>query len=585
MPFDAGMFRASVHEINTLASDARVEKVYQPEKEEIVLLLRTQRENYRLSVRAGSNSPRFALTAVSKENPEKAPMFCMLLRKHLSGARFLNVIQQGFERAAEFIFDSHDEMGYQCKKYLVIEIMGTYSNIILLDGERKILGALKTVDLTDNSGRAILTGLFYENPPAQKKADPCTATEEEFYRFLSSADSDMPADKFIMSKYMGISSLIAREIAYRATGHSDGAVSTVTPEVLYSEFSRIISDINSDLFTPVMIISKEGKPIDYTFTDIKQYGTSATVREYGNFYSMTDEFFGRREHIEHMKQRSSDILRLLTNADTRLRKKIALQLEELDATDDMEKYKKFGDLITSSIYALKRGMKEVTLTDYYSEDCGEVKITLDEKLSPSQNAQRYYKKYAKMKVAKVELSKQIESAEKELEYIDTVFDALTRASSENDLLEIRAELYSSGFASKMKNHIQRKKIQNAPLEYITTEGYKVLCGKNNVQNDILTTKTAAKGDYWFHVKNEAGSHVILLCDGDEPSELTFTEAAEIAAYNSKSRGGQNIAVDYTRVKNVKKPGGAKPGFVIYNTNYTAYVTPDESRIEKMHKTK
>lgn len=583
MPFDAGMFRASVNEINTLASDARVEKIYQPEKEEVVLLLRTQKDNYRLSVRAGSNSPRFALTAVSKENPEKAPMFCMLLRKHLSGARFQSVAQQGFERAAEFIFDSHDEMGYQCKKYLVIEIMGTYSNVILLDGERKILGALKTVDLTDNSGRAVLTGLIYENPPAQKKADPLITTEEEFSAFLAEVDAEMPADKFIMSKYMGISSLIAREIAYRATGHSDGAVSLAPSGALYREFSGMIGAINSGSFTPVMIVSKEGKPLDYTFTDIKQYGSAASVKVYDRFYTMTDEFFCRREHIEHMKQRSSDILRLLTNADTRLRKKIALQREELDATADMDKYKRYGDLITSSIYALKRGMKEVTLTDYYSEDCGEVKISLDEKLSPAQNAQRYYKKYTKMKVAKVELSKQIEAAEKELEYIDTVFDALTRASSENDLLEIRAELYSSGFASKMKNHIQRKKIQNAPLEYLTTEGYKVLCGKNNVQNDILTTKTAAKGDYWFHVKNAAGSHVILLCDGDEPSEKTFTEAAEIAAYNSKSRGGQNIAVDYTRIKNVKKPGGAKPGFVIYNTNFTAYVTPDERRIEKMRK--
>jgi len=583
MPFDAGMFRASVNEINTLASDARVEKIYQPEKEEVVLLLRTQKDNYRLSVRAGSNSPRFALTAVSKENPEKAPMFCMLLRKHLSGARFQSVAQQGFERAAEFIFDSHDEMGYQCKKYLVIEIMGTYSNVILLDGERKILGALKTVDLTDNSGRAVLTGLIYENPPAQKKADPLITTEEEFSAFLAEVDAEMPADKFIMSKYMGISSLIAREIAYRATGHSDGTVSLAPSGALYREFSGMIGAINSGSFTPVMIVSKEGKPLDYTFTDIKQYGSAASVKVYDRFYTMTDEFFGRREHIEHMKQRSSDILRLLTNADTRLRKKIALQREELDATADMDKYKRYGDLITSSIYAMKRGMKEVTLTDYYSEDCGEVKISLDEKLSPAQNAQRYYKKYTKMKVAKVELSKQIEAAEKELEYIDTVFDALTRASSENDLLEIRAELYSSGFASKMKNHIQRKKIQNAPLEYLTTEGYKVLCGKNNVQNDILTTKTAAKGDYWFHVKNAAGSHVILLCDGDEPSEKTFTEAAEIAAYNSKSRGGQNIAVDYTRVKNVKKPGGAKPGFVIYNTNFTAYVTPDERRIEEMRK--
>ncbi len=583
MPFDAGMFRASVNEINTLASDARVEKIYQPEKEEVVLLLRTQKDNYRLSVRAGSNSPRFALTAVSKENPEKAPMFCMLLRKHLSGARFQSVAQQGFERAAEFIFDSHDEMGYQCKKYLVIEIMGTYSNVILLDGERKILGALKTVDLTDNSGRAVLTGLIYENPPAQKKADPLITTEEDFSAFLAEVDGEMPADKFIMSKYMGISSLIAREIAYRATGHSDGAVSLAPSGALYREFSGMIGAINSGSFTPVMIVSKEGKPLDYTFTDIKQYDSAASVKVYDRFYTMTDEFFGRREHIEHMKQRSSDILRLLTNADTRLRKKIALQREELDATADMDKYKRYGDLITSSIYALKRGMKEVTLTDYYSEDCGEVKISLDERLSPAQNVQRYYKKYTKMKVAKVELSKQIEAAEKELEYIDTVFDALTRASSENDLLEIRAELYSSGFASKMKNHIQRKKIQNAPLEYVTTEGYKVLCGKNNVQNDILTTKTAAKGDYWFHVKNAAGSHVILLCDGDEPSEKTFTEAAEIAAYNSKSRGGQNIAVDYTRIKNVKKPGGAKPGFVIYNTNFTAYVTPDERRIEEMRK--
>ncbi len=581
MPFDAGMFSASVHEINILASDARVEKIYQPEKEEVVLLLRTQKENYRLSVRAGSNSPRFALTRISKENPEKAPMFCMLLRKHLAGSKFLYVEQQGFERAAEFVFDSHDELGYACKKYLIIEIMGTYSNIILLDGERKILGALKTVDLTDSSGRAVLVGLKYQNPPAQSKADPLCTNFEEFSALAASVDGSTPADKFIMGKYMGISALLAREIAYSASKVTDAKMENVDVSQLFFYFSEFVTVIKDKRFSPTMIISKEGRPIDYTFVSVRQYGSSAVTKKFDNFYEMTDEFFESREHIEHMKQRSSDILKLLTNADTRLRKKIALQTSELDACDDSEKYKHYGDLITSNIYALKRGMKEVSLVNYYSEDCGEVKITLDERLSPSQNAQKYYKKYAKMKTARVELEKQIKHAQEELEYIDTVFDALARASTEAELFDIRAELYSSGFASKMKNHVQKKRAQSSPIEYRTSGGYRVLCGRNNVQNDQLTMKTAEKGDYWFHVKNEAGSHVILFCDGEEPPELDMTEAAEIAAHNSKSRGGQNIAVDYTRAKNVKKPSGSKPGFVIYSTNYTAYVTPREARISEM----
>ncbi len=577
MAYDAGMVCAIVNELDSRIKGARVEKVNQPEKDEIVLLLHIGRENLRLAFSSGSNNPHFNITGTTKENPMVAPMFCMLLRKHLTGARVREVTQLGFERAVEVAFDCYDEMGFATTKYLVAETMGKYSNIILLNSEKKVISALKIIDLASSSVRQILPGFPYELPPEQKKFSPL-AVDEMQLRTAFENSPDMPADKFILSNFYGFAAIVAREIAFRASGRVDSMLSECSAEKLWNSFAEIRDNLLNHRFEPWLVSDQTGRPIEYCFFEPLEYSSPIEVRKLDNFGELLDEYFGRRDHAERIRQRTADIFRLLTNAETRLTKKIALQKQDLAACADKDKYKLWGDLITGNIYRLERGMEKAHLENYYEEDCPQITIAMDKRLSPQQNAQHYYKRYNKSKVAEIELAKQIKLAQAELEYIYTVFDSLTRAESESDILEIRDELYRSGYASRMKNYAAKKLSAPKLMEFKSSGGYRILCGKNNHQNDHLTTRVAAKHDYWFHVKNQPGSHCVMITDGEEPSEQDFTEAAIIAAYYSKVSDGENVAVDYTLIKNIRKPNGSKPGFVTYNTNYTAYVTPDEKLV-------
>ncbi len=571
--FDAGMLRAVLHEINAFVSDgAKVEKVYQPAKDEIDLIIRNGRENRRLCINAGSNAPRISFTENAKENPPSAPMFCMLLRKHLSGARLVSAEQLGFERAAKLSFFGYDEMGFETTRYLIAEVMGKYSNLILLDKDEKIISATKIIDFSTSRLRQILPGMKYELPPAQDKENPLLESRSGFLEKLSAFPQERLAEKFITATYMGIAASLAREIVYRASGRIDTAVYTLDAVAFFESFERIIGCLKTNVYTPSLVFGKDGALLDYFFVAPKSYEGIATVEKLPDFCTLLDRFFGARDRVERIKQRASDILRLLNNAQTRLSKKLALQREELIECEKGEEYKKKGDLITANIYMLKRGMSSFKAYDYSSEPIDEVVIQLDTRLSPSQNAQRMYKYYNKTKNAKSHLLQLIASAESELQYIESVRAFLERAESEEDLNEIRSELYSAGYASKMKNYTPQKQMRSRPMEFKSESGYRILCGRNNLQNELLTFKVASKGDLWFHAKGVAGSHVILVCDGEEPSEKDYTQAAEIAAYYSKA-GAAPVAVDYTRVKNIKKPSGARPGYVIYKTNYTAYVTP------------
>ena len=384
---------------------------------------------------------------------------------------------------------------------------------------------------------------------------------------------------------MGISAAVAREMVYRASGHTDTPLGRIRPERMASAFFEIINGIKSNSFQPAMILDR-GKPVEYAFCHLTHYGSDFELRPYESAGLLMDDFFHTRDRENHIRQRAADILRILTNADARIRKKIALQEEELADCQRGEEYKKYADLITANLYQLTRGMTEAELVDYsdYREDgsFGTCRIQLNNRLSPSANAQVYYKKYNKTKTARVELAKQIAIGQAELHYIDTVFDALTHAETGADLSEIRDELYRSGYASKMKNYSLSKK-QPAPTvaEFRTSGGYRVLCGKNNVQNEYITHKLAGKNDYWFHVKNLPGSHTVMLTDGEDPPAENFTEAAEIAAYFSKGADGENVEVDYTLVRNVKKPAGGKPGLVIYHTNWSCIVTPNAEKVKSM----
>ena len=580
MAFDAGMVGAIVYELDTRIKGARVEKVTQPEKDELVLLLHLGRENLRLSLSSGTNNPHFNITSAIKENPMTPPMFCMLLRKHLTGARISSVTQLGFERTVEFGFDCYDEMGFETKKYLITETMGKYSNIILLNHEKKVISALKIIDLATSNVRQILPGFPYELPPEQKKMSPLTVTEAEF-RAAFEASENLPADKFILSNFYGFAAVTAREIVCRAMGKIDVPIYDCDAGKLWQSFSFVVGCLNEGKCEPWLVSDAAGKPIEYLFFEPIEYGSDFTVKRLDTFGELLDEYFSLRDRAERIRQRTADIFRLLTNAESRLLKKLSLQRQDLLSCADKERYKLWGDLITGNIYRMTRGMENAVLENYYEDDCPTVDIPLDKRLTPQQNAQKYYKTYTKSKTAEVELAKQIKLAEAELDYIYTVFDSLTRAESESDILEIREELHSSGYASRMKNYSPKKMSAPKLMEFKSSSGYRILCGKNNHQNDYLTTRLAAKHDYWFHVKNQPGSHCVMFTDGEEPPEVDFTEAAMIAAYYSKATDGVNVAVDYTLIRNIRKPNGSKPGFVTYNTNYTAYITPDGRAVQSL----
>ena len=579
MAFDAIMMGAVANEISSLGV-LKVEKVYQPVGDEIVIMLRSMKESYRLLINVGSNYPRMNLTSTQSENPAKAPMFCMLLRKHLAGAKLLSAYQDEFERVCFLELEAYDEMGFKSKKYLICEIMGKYSNLILTDADKKIISAIKLIDFSTSTQRQILPGLTYEMPPKQDKINPLEITKEEFKALFDRVNKEMKCDKFITNNFMGIALSTARQIAYTCGGNIDITLENVDFSTLSEVFFNIIDNAKNNTLSPHLVSDSDGVPIEYSYTPIEYFGSGFVCEKSDSFSSVIDSFYGKKSKNEKMKQKSSDILRLLTNAESRITKKISLQTAELEKSEESEELKLFGDLITANIYLMKRGAASVTVCNYYDESCPNITIPLDTRLSPSQNAQAYYKKYNKAKKAKIELAKQIALAKDELIYIGTVFDSLSKAETESDLHEIRDELYHSGYASKMKNYIATKQNVSKPLKFITSGGYTLYCGKNNKQNDYVTTKLSEKTDWWFHAKNVPGSHVLMQCNGEEPSEKDFTEAAEVAAFYSKAEGN-NIAVDYTLGKHVKKPAGSKPGFVVYNVNWTAYVTPNEAKIEKM----
>ena len=596
MPFDAGVMAAVVCQLKSSVLGARVDKIYQPERDEIILSLRGAGESKKLLLSACAGNSRVSFTTAERENPMQPPMFCMLLRKHLSGAHVLDVRQIGFDRAVEIKLSSTDDMGYSSVKYIVCEIMGTYSNVVFLDENRKILGVLHPISLSTNNKRQVLCGFEYENPPKQEgKTDALEVDRYTFVQKVESAQSEgvsTAADKFLIANYSGLSPLVAREIVYRATKSTSTALTMCEAEKLWFYFDDIYGGVKEGKFSPCLVSDTSGKVVDFSFCEIRQYGSNTSIKSYDDISQLLDSFYFERDKQERIKHRGQDVLRLLTNASTRITKKTALQKQSLKECENKESFKRYGDLITANIYQLKKGMTCAELVDYYDENMPTVVVPLDERYTPSQNAQQYYKKYNKAKSAEIMLAKQIEDSEKEIAYIDTIFDSLTKAETEADLSQIRTELAVSGYGKTLDNLRRsmtknKKEYKNAlkkeykPLKFVTSSGYEVLCGKNNLQNDYITTEVASKDDYWFHVKNAPGSHVVMRCGKDEPPAEDFTQCAMIAAYYSSQKELPQAPVDYTRVRNVKKPSGSKPGFVIYETNYTCYVTANAEQVESM----
>ncbi len=582
MAFDSGMLACALSELKEKCLGSRVEKVFMPERDQVILLLHTKEGARRLLIHAGSG-PRLSLTSEQRENPLKPPMLCMLLRKHLTGARLAAIEQPDFERVAILSFEGYDEMGFPCVRKLYAELMGKYSNLIFTDGEGKILSLLRTVDFSNNQ-RQLLPGMTYEPPPAQEgRENPLLCDFERVLEKLDEAPKDQSATKILARSFRGVSDLVAREICYRVTNEIDPPLCDCSKEELAKVFCDLFGAVKAETFSPTLALSS-GEPVGYAFCKLSHYGNGVEYRSYESAGEMLDEAFSIKEKQQYLRERAQDLFRMLSSTESRIRKKIVLQEGELADCEQGELWKKYADLITANLYRLKSGEKNVELPDYEKmRDDGSFEtlvVPLDPRLSPAANAQRYYKRYAKTKNARIELTRQIALGKEELAYLETVADALCRAENAKDLSEIREELGRAGYFSRQSTAPGKKTPTPTPAEFCTSGGYRVLCGKNNLQNDYLSHKLAGKGDYWFHAKGRPGSHVVLFTEGKEPTERDFTEAAEIAALYSAAAGEKHTEVDYTLVKNLKKPAGAMPGYVIYHQNWSCTVSPKRDEVER-----
>ena len=584
MPLDAVCLRAVLGELRPKLLGARIDKVQQPARDQVILLLRG---NQRLLLNAGANSPRIQLTEQYRDNPAEPPMFCMLLRKYLVGGRVAAVIQPDLERLAELDIDITDEFGQPGKRYLVLEAIGRHSNLILLDGERRIVDCLRRVDAEMSPQRQVLPGLFYQLPPAQNKQKITDVEEARFPARLDAANPESRLDAFLLDQLFGISPLIARELAFRVTGETDSRIFQLDGagrERLWREMESLQSRIREGRFTPVCL-KEGGKYVEFSYLPITQYGSRMESVQYESFSALMDDFYEAREQRERIRQRGQDLVRTATTARDRLRRKLAQQEREYASTQDRSRLRLFGDLITANLYHMERGLSRLTAENFYEEQGGTVTIPLDPLLTPQQNAAKYYKRYTKAKTAEKYLREQMDLARRELQYLESVLEEIDEAETEQDFLEIRHELRDAGyFRGRGKEKKELKRASN-PREFQTSSGIRVLVGRNNRQNDRLTLKTADRRDLWFHTQKIHGSHVILCTGGKEPPRADVLEAAGIAAYYSQARESGNVPVDWTPVKNVKKPAGARPGMVVYTTYQTVFVTPDKALVKHLENRK
>ena len=575
MPLDAICLQGVVGELAPQLTGSRIEKIQQPARDQIILLLRGSR---RLFLNAGANQPRIHLTEQLRDNPSQPPMFCMLLRKHLSGGIIESVLQEPLERVVTLTVLASDEMGERSRFTLVWEGMPRRANLILCDRDGRIIDCLRRVDLEAEQDRQVLPGLFYRLPTRQDKRSPLSVTEEEFAALLGRAAPDAPLDGWLLDTFTAISPLVARELTVRACGSTDAPASQ--GNALWDVFSRWQRDVHENAFTPTLI-KRNGSLADFTYGPVTQYGTYAETEIYDSFSHLLDDFYEKREQAERVKQKGRDLLKTATTARDRVRRKLAAQEKELAACLDRDHLRICGELITANLYRMERGQSRLTAQNYYDENCADVDIPLDVRLSPQENAARYFKQYAKAKTAEKYLTAQLQRGREELQYLESVLQELAQAESEQDFNDIRTELTDGGYLrgrGKKQPGFQRA---SKPREFRSSAGLRILVGRNNRQNDRLTTKDADKRDIWLHTQKIHGSHVILCTGGAEPDEQSLMEAASLAAYFSQAQGSTKVPVDYTPVKSVKKPAGAKPGMVVYTTYQTMLADPDEELVKRL----
>lgn len=584
MPLDAVYLSSVTEELRGALLGAKIDKIYQPSRDEVVFLLRSREGSCRLLLSANPSHPRAHLTTAPVENPASPPMFCMLMRKHLVGGRFQEVIQPPMERVIDFSLQCTDEFGDEVTKHVIIEIMGRNSNLILCGEDGRIIDCVRRVDYEMSQQRQVLPGLYYHLPPQQEKLSPFTASLEDIAALTQAVSSPTRPDSFIMEHFSGMPPLICRELV-QLFDDSLEDLNLLSPASRYAfaghlkaEFSRIAEGKRR----PYLLI-KNGAPWDFTYMPITQYGLLVDSVPQESFSSLLDTFYAKKDAAARMKSKSQAVVKTVTNLRNRTARKLENQRKELLATADRDALRIRGELITANLYRMEKGQTKLVTENYYDPELKPMEIPLSPLLTPQQNAAKYFKDYNKAKNAVIYLTEQIARGETELQYLESILDELSRAETEKDLSDIRAELISGGYLRDTDKKKKMKTQPSRPMEFCSSTGMRIRVGRNNTQNDQLTLKSSFKSDLWLHTQKIHGSHVIISCEGGEADDTTLLEAAKLAAYFSQAKDSQNVPVDYTIVKNVKKPVGGKPGMVIYNHYNTVYVTPEPELVKKLKK--
>ena len=558
MAFDACVIKCFAHQASEQLKDARIDKIHQPQKDELYISLRGQQGTLKLYISANPSYPRIYFTGEKIENPNEPPMFCMLLRKHLGSGKIKNIYQLGFERIIVFEIECKNELMEITTKKLIVEIMGKHSNIILTNSQDVIIDSIKRVDISTSSVRQILPALTYKMPPIQDKINPLD------YDFNNLPDYVPDPEKYVMSNFYGISKLTAREIAH---------LSQDTPfnEVMRSIFTMI----SKNKFSPCAIYGNDPAPIDFSPIDITQYGIEFDKYCSDSISEVCEKFYYEKALSLRLSQFSAALIKIVSNNIERCKKKLTIFNQQLLDSAKRDKFKEYGELITSNLYRIKQGDTKVTVENYFEDGMPLIDIKLDETISPSQNAQKHFTKYNKLKTSEEQAHIQLKSASNELVYLESVYDELQRAKTISEIAEIKEELSQEGYISSTVMSKKKKKESLSSPEKHEFEGYIIYVGKNNKQNDYLTLKLAKNSDLWFHTKDIPGSHVIVVKKpDDEIPDSVILKAATLASIHSKAKGAAKTPVDYTTIKNVKKPNGAKPGMVIYDNYNTLYINPD-----------
>lgn len=585
MAFDGITVSAVKSEIEDKILGGRIDKVYQPERDEIILGIRSMGQAYKLLLTSNASNPKFHLTQTTPNNPMTPPLFCMVMRKHLQSGKIIKIEQPNFDRIINIYVESLNEMGDYSVKKLVLEIMGRHSNIILIDNNNVVLDCIKHIGHDTSSVREVLPGREYILPPSQGKIDTLELTAENFMDVIKNNQSK-EIQSVIYQNYTGISPIAASEICFRGKVNGASPVEILTEEqinAVYNAFSSLVGDIKQKRFSPESITNEKGKTIDFSPIEMTQFKT-LEIKKYTSVSELIENFYSNRDFTYRIGQKTQDLRKLINQNIERCVRKKDIQMQTLRSIKNRDELRLKGELLTANIYSVKKGMTTVDLVNYYSDKQETVKIELDSNKTPSENAQKYFKAYNKAKRTFEALKGQISSNDEELAYLESVLTSVNNCTDEQDIKEIRKELKEEGYIKKIKNQKENKSRKKSnPLHFISKDGFDIYVGKNNIQNDELTLKFARPRDIWLHTKNIPGSHVIIVTNGQTVPDSTLNEGAMLSAFYSKGKNSSKVPVDYTEKKNVKKPNGAKPGFVIYETNKTAYITTSEDEIKKIRR--